>query len=198
MTDLYSILGIDSDATKSQIRKAYKSKAQEYHPDKNKGDEKKAELFRLSKEAFDVLSDSFKRKEYDADGIVNKDPLHVEAVNKLIENIILVIAKTLDPENHNLLAVLQMNITTWIKLNESEKEREQQFRKKYENILGKFIKRHGRFNLFHEAIKAQIEFLGKHIQEIQHNIDVGNKMLEITKQYDYQLLLGYGSFNRVM
>lgn len=59
-------------------------------------------------------------------------------------------------------------------------------------MSGKFIKRRGGFNLFSEAIKAKGTLLNKQIVEIQHKIDVAEKMIEITKEYDYQLLLYFG------
>ncbi len=67
--DYYDILGIDKDASKSDIKKAYRKKAKKYHPDKNPDDPDKArEKFKKISEAYEVLADDEKRKRYDRYG----------------------------------------------------------------------------------------------------------------------------------
>ena len=66
--DFYDILGISKSATAAEIKKAYRKKAIEYHPDKNPGDSKAEELFKKSAEAYEVLSDPNKKSKYDQYG----------------------------------------------------------------------------------------------------------------------------------
>lgn len=61
----YGILTVPATATTEEIKLAYKKLAIQYHPDKNAGDEKKAEEFKKIAEAYEVLSDSNKRQSYD-------------------------------------------------------------------------------------------------------------------------------------
>src|SRR5687767_14637681 len=63
--DYYSILGVSKDASKEEIRKAYRKLAQQYHPDANKGDTAAETRFKEISEAHAVLSNDEKRKEYD-------------------------------------------------------------------------------------------------------------------------------------
>lgn len=65
--DYYEILGVDRSATRDQIKKAYRKLALQYHPDRNK-DPGAAEMFKEIAEAYAVLSDETKRREYDAAG----------------------------------------------------------------------------------------------------------------------------------
>lgn len=68
--DYYKILGIDKDADESSIKKAYYKLAQKWHPDKNKDNKEEAEKkFKEISEAYGILSDSEKRKQYDQFGI---------------------------------------------------------------------------------------------------------------------------------
>lgn len=68
-TDYYQILGVSRDATPDEIKKAYRKLAMKYHPDKVKGDKKQAEeKFKQISEAYAVLSNPDKKKEYDQFG----------------------------------------------------------------------------------------------------------------------------------
>ena len=66
--DYYEVLGIDKNATAEEIKKAYRKKAIEYHPDKNPGDKAAEEKFKEAAEAYDVLSDPQKKARYDQFG----------------------------------------------------------------------------------------------------------------------------------
>lgn len=70
MKDYYSILGVSKSATEDEIKKAYRKLAQMHHPDKNQGDGQKLaeEKFKEVKEAYEVLSDSGRRANYDHGG----------------------------------------------------------------------------------------------------------------------------------
>ena len=64
MSEHYAVLGLKSDATLADIKKAFRQKASQFHPDRNTADDAAAR-FRQVQEAYDVLSDEDKRKAYD-------------------------------------------------------------------------------------------------------------------------------------
>lgn len=66
--DYYQLLGVEKSASKDEIKKAYKKLAMKYHPDKNKGDKKAEEKFKKINEAYAVLGNDEKRKQYDSFG----------------------------------------------------------------------------------------------------------------------------------
>ena len=66
--DYYEVLGVSKTATADEIKKAYRKKAIQYHPDKNPGDKEAEEKFKEAAEAYDVLSDDQKRQRYDQYG----------------------------------------------------------------------------------------------------------------------------------
>ena len=66
--DYYSILGVDKGASSDDIKKAYRKLAIKYHPDKNPGDKSAEDKFKQINEAYSVLSDSEKRRNYDTYG----------------------------------------------------------------------------------------------------------------------------------
>lgn len=63
--DYYSVLGVTEDASESQIKKAYRSLALKYHPDKNPDNKKAEERFKKISEAYYALGDPKRRKDYD-------------------------------------------------------------------------------------------------------------------------------------
>jgi molecular chaperone DnaJ len=66
--DYYEVLGVSREATKEEIKKAYRKQALRYHPDKNPGDKKSEENFKEAAEAYEVLSNEEKKGRYDRYG----------------------------------------------------------------------------------------------------------------------------------
>lgn len=71
--DYYDILGVSRSATPEEVKKAYRKKAVQYHPDKNPGNAAAEAKFKEATEAYEVLSDSKKRSAYDQFGHAGVD-----------------------------------------------------------------------------------------------------------------------------
>jgi molecular chaperone DnaJ len=68
MRDLYEVLGVDRQATASDLKRAYRTLAQKYHPDKNPGDTTAEEKFKEVSNAYQILADDEQRARYDRFG----------------------------------------------------------------------------------------------------------------------------------
>jgi DnaJ-class molecular chaperone len=66
--DYYKILGVEKNASKEDLKKAFYKLAHKYHPDKNKGNDDASKKFKEASEAYAILSDDTKRKQYDMFG----------------------------------------------------------------------------------------------------------------------------------
>ena len=66
--DYYEVLGVDHSASDEVIKKAYRKVAMKYHPDRNPGDSAAEEKFKEASEAYEILSDSQKKAQYDQYG----------------------------------------------------------------------------------------------------------------------------------
>jgi len=68
MEDLYQVLGVNKTATAEEIKKAYRSLALKYHPDRNPGNAEAEEQFKRISAAYEVLGNETKRMQYDRNG----------------------------------------------------------------------------------------------------------------------------------
>ena len=66
--DYYEVLGVDKNADEATIKKAYRNLAKKYHPDMNPGDAEAEKKFKEASEAYAVLSDPEKKRQYDQFG----------------------------------------------------------------------------------------------------------------------------------
>jgi molecular chaperone DnaJ len=73
MSDLYELLGVSRDASADEIKKAYRKRARELHPDANPDDAQAEERFKALAGAYEVLSDDAKRSQYDRFGTVGNN-----------------------------------------------------------------------------------------------------------------------------
>lgn len=85
MRNLYEVLGVHKGVTPEDLKKAYWTLAKEYHPDRNGGNEAAEEQFKELSEAYAILSDDEKRKQYDETGEIPKAQKSVEDIAR--ENI---------------------------------------------------------------------------------------------------------------
>ena len=71
--DYYEVLGVQKNASESDLKKAFRRLAMKHHPDRNQGNTESEQRFKEAKEAYDVLGDAKKRAAYDQFGHAGVD-----------------------------------------------------------------------------------------------------------------------------
>ena len=182
---LYEDLAIDKKATPDQIKKAYRQKAKQTHPD-NGG---KSDEFRTIAKAYNILSDEEKRKRYDN----GENPDHINqntheqnvlsAVFGIFNNII---DQNIDFTHNNLFDLIRQTIQANEEKAKTDKNKNQNNIKRYNDIL-KRIKKKDQSELFIQLLDDKIKGCNALIIQIDEHISVFEDALKLIKECEYEI-----------
>jgi curved DNA-binding protein CbpA len=179
--DLYQILDVAHDATAEEIRAAYLKLRSSAHPDKQ-GDA--AQFIRIQK-AYDVLSDEQRRMEYDATG--NTDAINdSKAQTTLIEMLVSTI-NNLNPDAQDpLIFVRNCIVSSWPNIQAMIKKFEANISRQ-EKFIKRITRKNGKENFLTQSLQHGIELMRKQIAECVQQIALGEEMLIMLKEFEYDL-----------
>jgi len=176
--NLYKILGVAKDATKQEIRKVYKLKANKMHPDKENGDE---ESFKQLKHAYEVLFDDERRKRYDTTGSDSKVPdINQEARSQLIAIFTFMVE---NEKKGDIIKLSKDHIESQTLLAENQKELEEKKLKVFEKKIGRVTSK-GEMNLFEDVINQQISNCKAKIVQAEHFLSVSKLIIKLLNDYE--------------
>lgn len=172
----YDALGVSKDATANDIKKAYRAKARETHPDTG-GD---AAEFATVANAYEVLGDPERRLLYDATGRDREAPKIEDEAQSLLRQLF----------EHALLNISDVNILDFVKdqLNSGVARYSNEldsFKRRHEKLLArrKRIKSKGPVNIAHQVIDAALLPLSHDIASADHSIKLGKLALKLLRSY---------------
>lgn len=175
----YEVLGVEVDATDTEIKNAYRAKAKECHPDKSNGSDK--DFIPLAK-AYEILSDSKKRLLYDKTGQDNHS--NFDSIEKEVQNCLLQIfneAIKQEPEVELLIYV-----TNWIEQREKQAIQDKEHIKnriKKLKVKRKKISSKGQVNYAHLVIDGEIKNFEGGLLITEHALKVFKAIKKELKSY---------------
>jgi DnaJ-class molecular chaperone len=173
----YQTLGLDKNATHSDIKKSYRSKAQKNHPDRG-GDES---LFMQIQRAYDTLSDLDKRDHYDRTGQDDKPSMEDEAnarLSQLFSELIIRDSQRGDMVKAAINAVIQSSCTLQSRTGSNDAlikslgKRRDRIKRKTEGP-----------NLYIQAIDGKVAALDQDNKVIAHEIELNTTLMAMLEEY---------------
>lgn len=186
MEDLYRILRVEKNATQQQIRKAFRKLSKKFHPDVNDGDDTE---FKKINNAYHILVDEEKRKQYDETGTVEKDPeemfyktlgayIHSEFIPFMIKH---------DPLSVDVLKIFKKHASTQIEQLETNRKEFNRTVKRLKIYKSKFTrKKKQEIPIIEGVIESTIIKLEKDIRFMTQQIIFFKKAFDVFGYYKYE------------
>jgi DnaJ-class molecular chaperone len=182
--DHYQTIGVDRNASQEEIKKAYREKSKELHPDANGGDDKG---FAALGKAYEILSDPEKRKRYDETGSDNANN-DEDMANSLISKLTLTFVE-------NVGNVGEISLTEFIStyLKDQKKRGEEEIKaseailERTTNASNRIAKKGQGLNIILLTLQTKINFITSDIKNHKNNLLVFERALELIKEYEYTL-----------
>jgi curved DNA-binding protein CbpA len=195
--DLYTILELTKDATPEDIKKAYKTLANKYHPDKDTGNN---DSFINIKMAFDILSDPIKKAYYDSTGIVknssvSSDEEKISRINTFIAKILdeIINNDIIDINTNSPLSIIEGVVNNNKQTAKVALERFEILSKKRKNLIAKLIKKDNSINIFHTMLLEGDKKQEMQIPLFKNIIVEMDEILLFLKEFNYELVPKYTS-----
>lgn len=189
--DIYATLGVPKDATKEQIKKAYRKRSLETHPDKHGGDKGKAEEFMALTRYYKILSDDEARKRYDAgedpESIAKDGESIEEQAIKAVVQLFMAVIDGEDEKTTNVFKAMHQSIDAKTTQYMEERNRSEQRIKKAEEALARIICKPKAPNIFEASLNQQILMFKQNVANCERNIEIGKAAKKIIDNYAYRV-----------
>lgn len=184
MNNLYDVLGVPKTATADEIKKAYRTLAQKWHPDKGNDD---GTIFKGVQEAYDVLSDEVKRAEYDTTGQSIKGPSIRDQANAELAQMATHFVKSpnIDLVCGNLIQ--QMELFIGSKLNEVDSQRASVLNtiNRLETAMERTSAKDGQ-NMLASVLAHSIKEGQRVIAQLDKQQNIFEEMITLLENYEYR------------
>ncbi|SRR6266404_2361037 len=179
--DLYETLGVSSDADQSEIKQAFRKKAQETHPDRDGGDK---EAFQKVNKAYEVLSVEESRQRYDKTGDAAAPQDSETYCRNAIFSTIMAMIDQKDVDHNDLVSLARANVENYVA---GMKQQKQMIDRKIitrNSVLGRLTEPDG--GMIKEMIKADIKACEQQNEKIDLKIQRSGEILKMLDGYSYR------------
>lgn len=181
MKNPYEILEVDPSSTEEEIKKAYRKKAQETHPDKGGN----TEIFQDVSRAYEILSDAEKREYFDKTGEEFRDDIREEVIGALVQ-IVMGAIQNNQPAYVDIIEIARKAV-------EQQQSRHGLTKTQLENQINslkdtssRIVVAEGKENILADAILSHTTGLEQQIDIIDNIIKIGEQILEMLQDYSYK------------
>jgi curved DNA-binding protein CbpA len=179
--DLYNTLGVEPDASPEEIRRAYRRKAKQEHPDAGGS----AEKFGALVKAHRVLSDAEKRARYDRtgeadDGPDNTDQAAMSAIDQILDQLL----DKDEPQRIDIVAVIREEIGRNIDHQTGEIRKAMQARRKLERVGGRLTTRAPR-NIFKPLLDRKLGHINEGLVTMRQQLAIFERAAKIMEDYAF-------------
>ena len=176
--DLYQVLGVERNATPDEIKKAYRERARECHPDAGGSDE----AFQRLNEAYDILSDERRREIYD----LTDSSQHSMEWDKRVRNMVgsIFIEAVLQSVGNNIVKDCIKAVEEQRKKFTAKKTQAERQIAKIEKAKTKVRRKDGGFSIFADAMASQIAGLREEIREADTNYKLFSDIIAELECYE--------------
>lgn len=183
MKTLYEELGIKKEASAAEVKRAYKHKAQQVHPDKEGGS---AEAFNKVKQAYDILSNEEKRIQYDEHGTIDHTTTTIrdDAIAE-IANLFMQVINNVDFKYNNLIEKLKSISNEQISTVAKHKESIAAIIERNRAIAERMNVKEGQENLFTRMLDADTATQNGKVAALDKAANVFKEVLQILEDYEY-------------
>jgi len=194
VNDPYKTLGVRRNASSGSIRKAYRALAMKHHPDHNPGDESAVERYREITQAYELLSDSGRRKRFnetgetDAPKPINLDAEFISTVHPFLCGVIMkMVEQGVSTDMHDVLDSIRQNMKR--QDSEFKKSHDQLTRtKKALSLAADRFTIEGEENLLAILARNQLSVIDKDLASISGNRERIARALDKLKAYGYRYI----------
>jgi curved DNA-binding protein CbpA len=183
-TNLYVVLGVERTATRKQIQTAYRRKAKQYHPDKG-GD---ADAFKAIQQAWDVLGDEVRRKQYDETGSIENHIdqgdalLHQELFSLLTQ----LLSQSISVEHIDIMESVRTHLDVSRRQCFARIEQNEQDVKKRRQVVSRLSRATGD-NFLTSGLQGQIVEIESNTSLMRQHIENIEKLVELSAEYTYDV-----------
>ncbi len=179
---LYDTLGVKKNASKEDIKKAYRNKAKENHPDKQGGDnEKMTELTH----AYDILSNDKKKERYDSTGQEKETPFAERFMGFVNDLFIQIIEKTPDVESDDLIEEFRGHADKILKNIKENRSQSKIKIEKYIKVRERVICTTNKHILL--VMDSKIDTMQQSLASFEVEIEFIEQCIEVLKTYEYKV-----------
>ncbi len=179
---LYDKLGVKKNASKEDIKKAYRQKAKETHPDKEGGDnEKMTELTH----AYDILSNDNKKARYDSTGEEKETPFAERFMGFVNDLFIQIIDKTPDIASDDLIEEFRSHADKILKNIKENRSQSKVKIEKYISVRERVISTTNKHILL--VMDSKIETMQQSLASFETEIEFIGQCIEVLKTYEYKV-----------